>query len=191
MKLKITVFFFVACMQQAPVFSQTNPLVNYLPERASMVMSISAGRLGSKIPRETFLQSSLYREMIKDSSKSQANAFFKDPARSGIDFSTDILLATVIDTTGGQVGSSVHIFGRLNNESLFSSLVKDLFKNDSVSIFGTNKILFKERSTLAWSNDLFVYSSGSNYNNLLKESFFSSTDTSMMKHHHKSMKKAN
>ncbi len=144
---------------QVPVFSQQTPLIKYLPAGASMVMSFNPVKLATKIPGETFRQSFIYREMMKNEN-TDLKAFLADPSVSGIDFTRDLLVVSVNDSSGGRTGTSFNIFGLLKDESLFAGTVRKIAKEDDpVHTYGTNKILFtgKGGSVLAWNEEVFVF----------------------------------
>jgi hypothetical protein len=158
MKQKLIVSFAALLLQQAITFCQTNPLVKYLPDNVSMVMSFNPLKLGNQIPGETFRQSVVYRELMKKDD-GELRAFLSEPSVSGIDFSYDLMLVVTTDTSVKYSGSSVHLFGVLKNEALFSLAVKKIAKGkDSVRTYGTDRILLNENSGsgIAWNNDVFV-----------------------------------
>ena len=157
MKRKFVLLLTIA-MQQALLFAQTNPLVKYLPDNTSMVISFNPVSLTKKIPGETFRQSAVYREMMKKDS-TEVMAFLSTPSVSGIDFSNDLLIAFTTGATEEQPKMSVHLFGSIKNEALFAiSMKKMAKKTDSVKIYGTDKILYKENGSpsIAWNNSVFV-----------------------------------
>ena len=152
-------------MLQSIAFSQTNPLFSYLPDGASMVMSFNPVQMAKKVPGEAFRQSVMYREMTKKDEGGELKAFFSDPSISGIDFSNDLLLVAINDSSDKSSGPSVQIFGSIKNEALFALAIKKLSKgSDSLHIYGTDKIIFSENggSTMAWNNQVFVINTGSN-----------------------------
>ena len=160
MKMKRTLFLLFVCLQQALLFAQTNPLLKYLPENASQLMRFNFTGMISKIPKGALRESMIYREMMKDSSKFPMQSLFSNMAQSGIDFTTDLFLASVTDTAQEHPQKLTHVFGRLEDEARFRSLMKTLFTGDSIYVYGTNKIIFKKGSTIAWNNEVFVFSSG-------------------------------
>jgi Domain of unknown function (DUF4836) len=164
MKLKLTLSLVAVCLQQVFVFAQNSPLLKYLPDSASMVLSISLPRLGSKIPGEAFRQSMLYEKMMKENQPA-FHTLLSNAAQSGIDISTDLLLATTAHRSEEFSATYIHLIGSLKNESLFTPFIKSLLKADSIYTFGVNKIIFKNGGTLAWNNEVFIFSAGK-YKNL-------------------------
>jgi hypothetical protein len=140
-------------------FSQINPLVKYLPDNASLVMSMNLPGMGHKIPGELFRQSFIYREIMKNPN-AEMNAFFNDPSSLGLDLSNDIFLVSLTDTSEEYPGTSIHLFGLLKDESLFTSTMKKLSgEKNPLNIYGTNKIIFTQngRTSLAWNKEVFVF----------------------------------
>jgi Domain of unknown function (DUF4836) len=159
MKTKKTLFLFVICLQQGFLFAQTNPLLKYLPENASQVTRFNFMGMLSKIPKGAFRESVLYRELTKDSSKLPLQSFFSNMDQAGIDFSREFFIASVTDTVQDHPEKLTHFFGRMQDEARFRTLMKTLFKKDSIYVYGTNRIIFKGATTIAWNNEVFVISS--------------------------------
>ncbi|MBC7872412.1 MAG: hypothetical protein H7Y01_00375 [Ferruginibacter sp.] len=163
MKWKTFLSFAAALLLHLPLFSQNNPLINYLPGDVSMVVNFDVKRLAGNIPRETFRESFIYRELIMDS-KISFQPFLAQPERSGIDLSSGILLA-IKEKDPGETGSGplIYIFGKLRDAGLFTTNIQELVKesDDSIAVYGTDRILFSENNiTAAWNHDIFVISSG-------------------------------
>jgi hypothetical protein len=166
MNLKPLFFLATALFQFNAVFSQSNPVIKYLPDDASMIMTFNPIKFASHIPGETFRQSFMYREMMKKDD-GELKAFMSDPSISGIDFSHDLILAVTNDTSKGFSLPTINLFGVLKNEAVFSLATKKISKEeDSLHEYGTNKILFfkKGGNTIAWNNEIFVITMGSNKN---------------------------
>jgi hypothetical protein len=142
MNLKPLFFLATALFQFNAVFSQSNPLIKYLPDDASMIMTFNPIKFAGHIPGETFRQSFMYREMMKKDD-GELKAFMSDPSISGIDFSHDLMLAVTSDTSKGFSLPTINLFGVLKNEAVFSLATKKISKEeDSLHEYGTNKILF-------------------------------------------------
>lgn len=178
-KLFLTAAAILLCF--TAVFAQNNPLLKYLPADASMVMSFNPVKLANKIPGETFRQSSMYREMMKNDG-GELNAFLSDPSISGVDFSSDLVLTISNDTTSRKPGVNLSIFGALKNEALFALTIKKIMKEeqDSLLVYGTNHILLPGNAgtALAWNNEIFVITTGnkSGMRQDLVNSFSDTTD---------------
>jgi len=74
--------FFVALA----VFSQTNAVLNYLPENAKTIIKINSASLGQKIKWEDLLKYKMFEDFLKEVPK-QGKDFIKNPAHTGIDLS--------------------------------------------------------------------------------------------------------
>ena len=159
MKRRFALLLAVITIQQSVVFAQTNPLIKYLPDNASMVMNFNAIKLAGNIPGESFRQSSVYREIMKDT-KMPFNALLMNPEKSGIDFTAGVFLVMTNDATEEKPGPGATIFIKLRDAELFTANIKDLFKENSDSIikkYGTDRIMQHEKGlTLGWNNDLLV-----------------------------------
>jgi hypothetical protein len=157
MKRNIIAIIALLLLPGLAAIAQISPLTKYLPDNTDMVMSFNPVRLAQKIPGETFRQSSLYLEMMKNDD-GEMRAFMSDPSISGIDFNYDLLLATMNDSTAEE-GKIVSIMGVLKNEALFSLLVNKLNKSDEkVQEFGSNKLFTAKMGgpAIAWNNEMFV-----------------------------------
>lgn len=178
MKTKIFAFI-LTLLPLATVFSQSSPLLKYIPAGASTVISFNPVKLANKVPGETFRQSALYREMMKKDD-GEIKAFMSDPSISGIDFSNDLLL-TIINDTSSRQPAGVSLLGSLKNEALFSLLIKKMSKggNDSFQVYGNNRMLLPENygPAIAWNDEIFVICSG-NKNGMRNEISGLLSDTS-------------
>jgi hypothetical protein len=180
MKMKTILLSAMTVMLQSLIFAQTNPLIKYLPANASMIMSFNPVKMGKKVPGEAFRQSMMYREMIKKDD-GEIKAFLSDPSISGIDFSYDLMLVVTTDPSGKSSGTSVHLFGALKNEALFSLAVKKISKGeDAVQTYGTDKIMMNENngSGMAWNSEIFVLNMGGN--SKWRNEIYNSTDDSII-----------
>ncbi len=179
MKLKSILLAAVTLMQQAFGFSQTHPLVKYLPGDASMVMSINLSDLAHKISGESFRQSAIYRELMKNPGE-ELNAFFSDPSALGLDFSSAVFLVTVPDSTKEYPGISIHLFGLLKDEPLFANTMKKLAGDKSpINVYGTNKILFTsyDGPTLAWNKEIFVINVPTGRRSMMRDIYSATEDS--------------
>ncbi len=170
-----------AMLGQSAAFSQSNPLFKYLPDDITMVMSIDAKSLGSKIPAETFRQSFFYREMMKDPNMPLA-AFLSEPEKLGIDLSGGIVLAIKEESIEGmeRTQPGFYLFIKLRDAEVFTANMKKIAGDEGkIAMYGTDRILLSEASmTAAWNNDVFIVSNG--YANKMRQSFlndFSYSDT--------------
>jgi Domain of unknown function (DUF4836) len=154
---------------QLTVFSQTNPLIKYLPDNASTVINFNAKALAAKIPAASFRQSFIYQEMMKDP-KMPLNILLTAAEKSGIDFSAGIFVVITNDTiekkSEGSVGSSqepgFNIFIKLSNAALFTANMKEMLteKDGTITMYGTDRIIQNGKDmTIGWNNDVLVITS--------------------------------
>lgn len=140
--------------------AQTNPATRYITPKANMVMSFNPVSIAKKVPGETFRQSELYKGMMKNDD-GKMKAFFADPSLSGVDFSQDLMLVSVMDSSGDKPTAQISIYGVLKNEALFSMNIQKLGGGkDSVMHYGTNRILLTGGfgPAFAWNDEIFVLS---------------------------------
>lgn len=153
--------------------AQQNTLISHLPEHTSMVMSLNLFRIGSKIPKDSLLNSPLMQMKDKESPLMILNKL----TTSGVSLGQDILIAFVPDAEESGKKPGMHVLGKLSDAGLFTKMVQDLFPNDTVKTYGTDQILFTKSGTLGWNKDLFVFSSASSHQRDVEASFFGTADT--------------
>lgn len=142
--------------------AQNSILMKYLPSGVNTVVTFSPLKLASKIPGETFRQSAMYRELMKND-KGEIRAFLSDPSISGIDLSAGLFIVITTDTTSAYPGAMVSMMGVLKNEALFSLMVNKLKgEDDSLRTYGTNRMMLTETSkpAIAWNDEIFVMTNG-------------------------------
>ncbi len=141
MKRRFVLFFAALTMLQTATLGQTNPLIKYLPDNASMVINFNAAGIAGKIPGESFRQSFIYREMMKDP-KMPFNTLLTSPEKSGIDFSAGIFLVITTETAENKSEEpfearqepGVNIFIKLSNAELFTANMKKMYKEKDDAI---------------------------------------------------------
>lgn len=135
------------------VHAQDNPLLDYLPEKTKMVVTFNPVRLAQKVPGETFRQSFIYREMMKDPS-SPANQFFTDISKTGVSVSQDLLL--VISEGASPEIKRTHLLGLLQDREKFESMIRVVAPDAEIKTYGTDRIITGGGTLLAWNNRVFV-----------------------------------
>ena len=166
MKHKILLSLFTILSFQIVAFSQTNPLLKYIPDDISMLVHFDIKNLGGKIPPEDFRQSFMYREMMKKEG-SPFISFLSMPEKSGIDLSSGIIMTIKYQGNDryDRPQPIVHMFMKLQNAETFSGNIKELMKDDGekelIKVYGTDRILSADgKMTAGWNNDIFVMTSG-------------------------------
>lgn len=142
-------------------FSQSNPLFKYLPDDLTSVISIDAKNLGSKIPGETFRQSVIYRQMMKD--PNSPFTLLSEPEKIGIDLTNGILLGMKEEIANGFEKSQPEfcLFVKLQDAALFTSSIKKLMADseDKIAVYGTDHLIISGGSSFAgWNNEVFMVS---------------------------------
>jgi hypothetical protein len=142
-------------------FSQSNPLFKYLSDDLTSVISIDAKNLGSKIPGETFRQSMIYRQMMKD--PNSPFTLLSEPGKIGVDLTNGIVLGMKEEKANGFEKSQPEfcLFVKLQDAALFTSSIKKLMADseDKIAVYGTNHLIISGGSSFAgWNNEVFMVS---------------------------------
>ncbi len=176
MKLKHLILTLSVLICGAAGYAQNSTLLKYLPARCNSVTSFNLLDIVSKIPGETFRQSGLYREMLKKD-KGDLQAFFSNPSSTGVDFAAGFIFCMQAVENGSPVPV---LFGKLNDEAVFSSTVNKLLKEtDTVRTYGTNRILSSKNAgpALAWNEEIFIITGIGGRKDELSKIFTDTTDT--------------
>ncbi len=166
MRYKSIFILLAALLFQSVTFSQSNPLLKYIPDDVNTVIHFDIKSMGSKIPAEDFRQSFLYREMMKKEGM-PFSTLFNQPDKSGIDMNAGIFMAINYQGIGrfGSVQPTIHLFMKLQNAETFTNNMKELMKdgqeNELIKVYGTDRIISTDASvTAGWNNDIFVLTTG-------------------------------
>ena len=71
------------------LFSQTSPVLSYLPKDAKAIIKINPARLGQKIKWDELLKYKMFEDLMKETP--EAKDFLKDPAQIGIDLDEGLI----------------------------------------------------------------------------------------------------
>lgn len=137
----------------ASIFSQTNSVLNYLPQDAKMILKINPASLGQKIKWEDLVKYKMFDNALKDMPEAGKN-FLKDPQQTGIDLSRGIFLAI---SQGKNNEKSEPVFYAIPKDTAqIAAMVKKLF-NGKQAIKATNgKLIVDKHIALAWNNDIII-----------------------------------
>lgn len=172
--------------------AQTSPLLKYLPANSNMVMFINPGKLAAKVPGDVFRNSALFREMTAHSPNNEMEAFFKNPAMSGLNLFSDMILVShgAVDN-GEQPG--VAMFGLLSGKQTFDSLIRAMSGPDTkIQQKGNlNYYITGEKGmALAWNDEAFALTGNKDSKKELQQLFEDTTDTRDFEIRMKEIKKA-
>ncbi len=135
--------------------AQDNPLLGYLPESTKMVAGFNPVKLASKVPGETFRQSFIYREMMKDPS-APGLQYFNDLTKTGIDFSNDLLVIVSEGKTPGK--QSTYLLGLLQDAGKFESMIRSALPKSEIRTYGTDRVSVQnDKNVIAWNNRVFIF----------------------------------
>jgi hypothetical protein len=163
-------FLFVALGWQTGILSQNNPLLKYIPEDATTAVHFDIKRMGGKIPGETFRNSTIYRQMMKDPGMPWSS-LLTEPEKLGIDLSAGLILAMKYPGTTRYRSNKpiIQVFLKLKDAETFTNNINKLIqdkeqgeKNEELyKVYGTDRILSpRGEMTAGWNNDVFVMTSG-------------------------------
>lgn len=178
MKLKHLILA-AAVLCGASAQAQTNPLFRYIQPGSRMVMSFNLLKIAAKVPGETFRQSGLYKDMMKDD-KGELRAFFNNPSSTGIDFSTDFILSMIQSGDTAASKAVPVLYGHIKDQALFASLMKKMNKDeDRIQVFGNNRLVMPKSvgPALAWNDEIFIITGSADGKNELNKIFSDTTDT--------------
>ncbi len=166
----------LALMITAGAAAQQNSLINHVPEKSSTIIAVNLFRMGSKIPKDS-LMNSPFMKMINKNDKESPVEIINKLSTGGVALANDILIAMVMDSASGLRNSGVHVLGKISDEDLFSKMAQEMFKDDSFHVYGTDHIIFMKSGTLCWNKDLFIMTSSPGAKQALQNSFFDENDT--------------
>jgi len=140
------------------IFSQTNPVLNYLPENAKMIIKINPASLGQKMKWEELIKYKMFEDLMKESP--EGKDFFKDLTQTGIDLTQGLFI--VIPTNSNNKKVSPILCGRLTDTSRFAAMVKKTSPGKKPVKIGNGKMVVDEPTVLAWNSEIFIFTGSSN-----------------------------
>src|SRR5204863_3183768 len=135
--------FFVALS----VFSQTNAVLNYLPENAKTIIKINSASLGQKIKWEDLLKYKMFEDFLKEVPK-EGKDFIKNPAHTGIDLSQGFF---VVVPANANKQTKPDIYGIPKDTAQFSAMIKKLNPKKKITKIGNGKLLIDKNTAVAWN----------------------------------------
>lgn len=124
-----------------------------IPKEAAVVVDINAKSLLSKLPWDEIKQTYWYSEMMSDTSfPSTAKTFLGDPAKTGVDMTSDIILFVVNPDNSGHMV----VEGNLKDSKAFADFLKTMHPEGTVTKDGDLDIFKTEEAVIGWNSDRFV-----------------------------------
>ncbi len=178
MKIKPLILIVLALITSQLSFAQDNLLYKYIQPGSRMVMRFNLVKIASKVPGETFHNSSLYQDIMKNDNGEIKN-FLSDPSGTGIDFSTDFMLTVVTGDDGEN--TSPMLIARLGDAAKFTALMEKMNKGDNsrIQVFGTNRLMLPKSfgPAIAWNDEVMIVTGISSSKKELNAVFADTTDT--------------
>lgn len=133
--------------------SKKSKLGKLIPKEAAVVIDFNAKSLFSKLPWEEIKQTSWYNELMSDSSfPSTAKTFLGDPAKTGVDMNSDIILFVVKPDNSGHMV----VQGNLKDSKAFADFLKTMHPEGAIGKDGDLDIFKSSHAVIGWNNDRFV-----------------------------------
>src|SRR5213083_543728 len=117
--IKPTNILLFICLQTTGTFSQTNAVLDYLPEDAKMIIKINPANLGQKMKWEDLLKYKMFEDLIKKTPE-EGKDFLNNSAHTGIDLNNGLFL--VISENKSNKKPSPIFYGDLRNVSDFTAM---------------------------------------------------------------------
>ena len=141
------------CSQTLCIFSQSNTVLNYLPEDAKMIIKINPASLGQKVKWEELLKSKMFADLIKEAG-TEGKEFLKNPAQSGVDLSQGIYV--LIPANKNNKKPEPVLYGITKDTAQFASMVKKLTPGKRPVKTGNGKLIIDKNTAIAWNNEIFI-----------------------------------
>ena len=141
--------FFVALA----VFSQTNAVLNYLPENAKTIIKINSASLGQKIKWEDLLKYKMFEDFLKEVPK-EGKDFIKNPAHTGIDLSQGLFL--IMPANANNKKAEPIIYGIPKDTAQFAAMVRKFAPGKKPVKTGNGKLMVDKNTAFAWNHEIFI-----------------------------------
>lgn len=134
------------------IFSQTNAVLNYLPENAKMILKINPASLGQKIKWEDLVKYKMFEDFLKQVPK-EGKDFIKNPSRTGIDLSQGLF---VVVPAGANKETKPIIYGIPKDTAQFAAMMKKINPQKKITKLGNGKLMIDKNTAIAWNHDIFI-----------------------------------
>jgi hypothetical protein len=140
------------------VFSQTNAVLNYLPEHAKMILKINPTSLGQKVKWEELMKYKMFDDFLKEVPE-EGKDFIKTPSHTGIDLDEGLFL--VVPGNASDKKPQPIIYGTPKDTAQFAAMIKKLFPRRKAIKIGGGKLLIDSNTALAWNREIFIITGSS------------------------------
>jgi len=135
------------------IFSQTNPVLNYLPKDAKVIIKLNAATLGQKIKWEELIQHKMFQDLMKDMPE-EGKDFFKDPRQTGIELSQGIFV--IVPPGKNNEKQDPVFYATVKDTAQIAAMVKKLFKGKKPVKAPNGKLIIDKHTALSWNNEIVI-----------------------------------
>jgi len=143
----------LTCFVTFDIFSQTNAVLNYLPEDAKRIIKINPGSLGQKIKWEDLLKYKIFQDLMKELPE-EGKDFLKNPAQTGIDLGRGFFL--VVSGNKNNKKPVTILYGIPKDTVQFASMAKKLNSGKQAVKIGNGKLIIDNNTALAWNREIII-----------------------------------
>jgi Gram-negative bacterial TonB protein C-terminal len=152
----------------AVIKAQHNPVLDFLPDDASIIFNLNNSSLGQKVPVNDILRNPLMKDLMKEA-PAGFEKIFQNKDTFGIDRAADLFIVIKIDKDRSSKMQGA-IYGSIKDSAAFRKMVESLMSKDDkkqlaavrkkMKTIGGFKIAEKKDGGIAWNKDLFIFSFG-------------------------------
>ena len=134
--------------------SKKSKLGKLIPKEAAVIVDFNAKSLLTKLPWDEIKQTYWYSELMADSSfPATAKTFLGDPAQTGVDMNSDIILFVVRPDDNGHAV----VEGNLKDSKAFANFLKTMHPDGTIGKEGDLDIFKGNHGVIGWNNERFVF----------------------------------
>ncbi|HEY2722318.1 MAG TPA: DUF4836 family protein [Chitinophagaceae bacterium] len=135
------------------IFSQANPVLNYLPSDAQMIMKTNLVSIGLKINWGELSKYKMFNDGMKGMPE-KGKEYLSNPARTGLDLFQGLYL--VSRNMDGKEQESL-LYAIPKDTAQFAAMMKDLHPRLKVTKTGNGNILVDSNTVVGWNNEIIVF----------------------------------
>jgi hypothetical protein len=143
----------LACFQVFGSYSQTNPVLNYLPEEPKIIFKINPASLGQKIKWEELLQYKMFEDLMKEI-PGDGKSFLNDPSQTGIDMSQGFFI--VVSQNKNNEKPEPVIYCIPKDTVQFANMIKKLTHGKQTVKTGKGNLIIDKKTVVAWNHEIVM-----------------------------------
>src|ERR1051326_3286403 len=143
----------LTCFVTFDIFSQSNAILNYLPEGAKMIIKINPASLGQKIKWEELLKYKMFQDLMKELPE-EGKDFLNNPSQTGIDLGRGFFL--VVSGNKNNKKPVTILYGIPKDTVQFAAMAKKLNSGKQAVKIGNGKLIIDNNTALAWNREIII-----------------------------------